>query len=137
MATMRPEQKPLELILARNLLSSMTAPAFLVDRPGNLIYYNDAAGEMLGRRFEETGSLAPEEWVGTFGPFDEKGDPMPIDELSLTKALRGDRPAHDTFHIRSIQGEDTHIEATGFPILGSNGFFGAVILFWPSEEDGE
>ena len=34
-------QKPLELILARNLLTSVTTPAFLVARDGTLLFYNE------------------------------------------------------------------------------------------------
>src|SRR4051812_36033699 len=46
------DQKPLELILARNFLTSLSTPAFLVDRSGALIFYNEAAGAMLGISFE-------------------------------------------------------------------------------------
>ena len=52
-------QKPLELILARNLLSSISTPAFLVGEDGELLFFNDAAAAMLGRRFEETGAMSP------------------------------------------------------------------------------
>ena len=51
-------QRPLELILARNLLSSLSTPAFLVDEPGDIAFYNDAAGALLGRRYEDTGRCA-------------------------------------------------------------------------------
>jgi PAS domain-containing protein len=50
-------QKPLELILARNLLSSISTPAFQVDERGTLVFFNEAAGALVGRRFEETGAL--------------------------------------------------------------------------------
>ena len=52
-------QKPLELILARNLLTSVTTPAFLVARDGALLFYNEAAGALLGRPFEDVGQLDP------------------------------------------------------------------------------
>ena len=42
-------QKPLELILARNLLTSISTPAFLLDEHGALVFYNEAAGALLGR----------------------------------------------------------------------------------------
>jgi PAS domain-containing protein len=48
------EQKPLELILARNFLTSLSTPAFLVDRTGALLFYNEAAGALLGSSFEES-----------------------------------------------------------------------------------
>ncbi len=41
-------QKPLELILARNLLSSISTPAFLVGEDGALLFYNEGAGALLG-----------------------------------------------------------------------------------------
>ena len=43
-----PAQKPLELILARNLLTSLSTPAFLVDENAALVFYNEAAGALLG-----------------------------------------------------------------------------------------
>ena len=81
-------QKPIELILARNLMSSLSTPAFLVDEGGILIFYNEAAGSLLGRRFEELGKVGPEEWGSLFGPFDDDGEPLPYDELPLVVAVR-------------------------------------------------
>ncbi len=40
--------RPLELILARNLLASLSTPAFLVDEDGVVVFYNDAAAALLG-----------------------------------------------------------------------------------------
>jgi len=48
-------QKPLELILARDLLTSISTPAFLVDQHADLVFYNEAAGALLGRSFEDVG----------------------------------------------------------------------------------
>jgi len=82
-----PSQKPIELILARNLMASLSTPAFLVDEDGVLIFYNEAAGAMLGKRFEEAGAMPPEEWGTAFGPMDEHGNPLPFDELPLVISL--------------------------------------------------
>jgi len=70
-------RSPLELILARNLLSSVSTPAFLVGEQGLLLFYNEAAGALLGRRFEDTGTMTAEEWTREFGPFgaDESRSP--------------------------------------------------------------
>lgn len=123
-------QKPLELILARNLLASLSTPAFLIDAPGEIVFYNDAAGVLLGRRFEESGKLSAEEWTSTFGPVGADGDPIPYEQLELTQALRGDRPAHARFCLRSVSGQLHPVEASGFPIVGSGGFHGAIVVFW-------
>ena len=126
-------QRPLELILARNLLASLSTPAFLVDEAGEIAFFNGAAGVMLGRSFEETGPLPAAEWTATFGPFDEDGAPVRFDTLDITEALRGNRPAHDSFCIRSADGTFHSIEASGFPIVGAGGYRGAIIVFWPVE----
>ena len=127
-------QKPLELILARNLLTSVSTPAFLVDSAGNLIFYNEAAGALLGIPFEEAGKMDPKEWGTRFGPFGTDGERIPIDELPLTVALRHGRPAHATFRIRSAEGDEHDIEVSALPIEAEKGPSGAMAIFWPAEE---
>jgi PAS domain-containing protein len=123
-------QKAVELILARNLLSTLTTPGFLVDEEGNLVFYNEAAGVLLGRRFEEAGKMGPEEWGATWGPFARDGDPIPLEELPLTIALRHGRPAYSTFTIRSLEGGEHAIEAAALPIVNTEGTRGAMVFFW-------
>ena len=124
-------QKPLELILARNLMSALSTPAFLVDEGGVLVFYNEAAGILLGKRFEELGTVGPEEWGSMFGPFDG-GEPIPYDELPLVTAVRQGHPAHANFEIRSTDGAVHRVEASAFPILTAHGSQGAIALFWPT-----
>src|SRR5262245_39086850 len=130
-------QKPLELILARNLLTSISTPAFLVDSDARLLFYNEAAGALLGRSFEEAGQMTAEEWTGAFGPLGEEHNPLPVDELPLTPVLREGRPGHGSYCIRSANGEEHRIEASAFPLVGPNEQeSGAMILWWPESEDG-
>jgi PAS domain-containing protein len=124
-------QKPLELILARNLLSSLSTAAFLVDEGGVLVFYNDAAAVLLGKRFEEAGRMGPTEWGSEFGPFDADGKPIPLEDLPLTIALREGRPAHEQFTIRGADGVEREIEASATPIMTTEGSQGAMVLFWP------
>jgi PAS domain-containing protein len=129
-------QKPIELILARNLIASLSTPAFLVDEQGLLIFYNEAAGAMLGKRFEETGAMRPEEWGAAFGPMDESGNPIPFDELPLVISLRHGLPAHHRFRIRSMDGAEHAIEVSAMPIVARGGRRGAMAIFWPAGEAG-
>jgi PAS domain-containing protein len=126
--------RPLELILARNLLSSLSTPGMLVNQPGDVVFFNEAAGAVIGRRFEETGALPAAEWIKTYGPFDLSGEPIPLEDQPLTKALRSNRPGHTVQSLRSTSGETHQIEVSGFPIIGSDGFQGAIIFFWPAGE---
>lgn len=129
---MPPSQKPLELILARNLLTSISTPSFLVDGVGTMIFYNEAAAALLGRSFEEAGQMSAEEWLATFGPFSREGEPVDLDEISLTQAIQDGQPAHGSFRIRAARGEEETVEAAAFPLVASaNGTSGAMIMFWP------
>lgn len=114
-------------------MSALSTPAFLVDEGGVLVFYNDAAGALLGKRYEELGTVGPEEWGSIFGPFDEQGDPLPYDHLPLVVAVRNGRPAHARFQIRSTDGARHEVEASAFPILTAHGSRGAIAVFWPTE----
>jgi PAS domain-containing protein len=125
------QQRALELILARNLLSSLTTAAFLVDETGTVAFYNEAAGDVLGRRFEECGPMTAEEWGSTHGPFEDTGEPIPFTDLKLTRDLFQGRPGHTRFHIRALDGADHLIEASAMPIVATGGQRGAMVFFWP------
>src|SRR5437764_10536256 len=98
---MAAHQHPVEVILARGFTSNLATPAFLVDEAGTLIFYNEAAGELLGVRFEEVGAMGPQEWGGRFDPTDLDGQPLPLQELPLSIALEHGKPAHRPIRIRS------------------------------------
>ena len=123
-------QRPLELILARNLLSTLSTPAFLVNQPGDVVFYNEAAGIVLGRRFEESGTMSAQDWVETFGPIDDQGKPIPVEQQPLTSALRRNRPGHSRHRIKSLAGGEHDIEVSGVPVIGPDGFQGAMVFFW-------
>jgi PAS domain-containing protein len=129
-------QKPLELILARNLMTSLSTPAFLVDEGGVLVFYNEAAGILLGRRFEELGQVGQEEWGALFGPFGDDGTAIAYDELPLVSAIRSGRPAHAALTIRSADGAEHAVEASAFPILTAHGSQGALAMLWTAGEGG-
>lgn len=128
--------RPLELILARNLLTSISTPGFLLDNEAAIVFYNEAAAAMLGRSFEDAGRMPADEWTGEFGPLDPEGRPMELDRLQITEAIREGRPAHGTFVIRAREGR-REIEASAFPIMTSeHGSSGAMILFWTPAGNG-
>jgi PAS domain-containing protein len=127
-------QRPHELILARNLLSSLSTPAFLASQTNDIVYYNEAAGVLLGRRFEESGTLSAERWLNDFGPLNERGEPIPLEEQPVTIALRANRAGHARHLIRSLGGAVHVVEVSGVPVIGAGGFHGAMVFFWPTGE---
>jgi PAS domain-containing protein len=123
------EQHPVEIIMARGFMANLTTPAFLVDQDGVLVFFNEAAAELLGVQFEEAGPMPPEEWGGRFEPTGLDGRPLPLEELPLAIALQG-RPAYSAMRIRPAGGERCDIEVTAFPVAGRSGQTGALAIFW-------
>ena len=125
-------QKPLELILARNLMSVLETPSFLVDNEAQIVFFNDAAGDLLGKRFEETGRLTAEQW-NAIGPVDAEGNPVTHEKMPMSVALREGRPAHGRFHIRTDAGQAVEVETSAVPLLSGGDFHGALVVFWRVE----
>lgn len=123
--------KEIETILARHLASYLAMPIFIVDTAGTLLYYNEPAEEILGRRFDETGEMAAEEWATIFQPTDEKGKAIAPGSLPLMVALTRRQPAHSRFWIHGLDGVLRRIGVTAFPLVGqADRFLGAMALFW-------
>jgi len=75
----------IEIILNRQLADCLSIPVFITDTAGNLIFYNEPAEEVLGRRFEETGEMPVEVWSTIYKPIDVDGKTIPPDDLPLVK----------------------------------------------------
>jgi PAS domain-containing protein len=126
---------PIELILSRQLAECLDMPVFLTDTEGNLLFYNEPAEEILGKRFEDTGEMAVSEWGTIFKNKDDAGNPIPMEELPLVKTLMKRLPYHKTFWIESLQGTKERISVTSYPIIGRPAtFLGAIAIFWRSSE---
>ena len=97
----------------------------------DIVFYNEAAGALLGRRFEDVGPVPVHEWMEIFGPRDEDGNPVTFERQPLLAPLRAGRPAHARVQIGVADGSNRLIEASGLPIIGTDGFEGALIFFWP------
>ena len=123
-------QKEVELILTRQLASYLALPIFIVDAAGTLVFYNEPAEMILGLRFEETGEMAPAEWVSTWSPTDEGGTPLPPESLPLMVALAERRLAHGHFWLRGRDNVRRYLQTVAFPLTGHGGHnLGAVVIF--------
>ena len=124
-------QQEIELILMRQLAGSLAMPIFIVDKEGQLLYYNPAAEALLGRRFDEAGQMRLEELSDVFEITSEDGSPVPPEAIPLWIALQQQRPAHMPLNFRGLDGVTRRIEVTAIPLTGHGGrFLGAVAFFW-------
>ena len=122
---------PIQIILTRQLAGYLSVPLFLVDPNGTLLFYNEPAESVLGRRFEETGAMSAEEWSSAFTPLDDDGQPIPPENLPLMVTLTKKRPAYRRMLIRGLDSVLRPIEVASIPLTGLQGeFLGAAALFW-------
>lgn len=124
-------RKDIEIILMRQLASYLAMPIFIVDTQGNLLFFNEPAEQILGRRFEETGWMDSDTWSTVFKPRDADGNILSGNDLPLMRALTTLRPAHRRIWIAGLDGARRTIELTAFPLIGlGDRFVGAVSIFW-------
>ena len=90
---------PIQIILTRQLAGYLSVPTFLVDPNGTLLFYNEPAEVLLGRRFDETGAMPAEEWSTIFC------------------SCRPGRPAYTT---RRTRADDCPPRAASCPRAGSS-----------------
>lgn len=128
-------QRSLVLILARDLATSLATPVFIVDEVGDLVFYNEAAGRVLGRPFMEGETMPPEQWGTAFGQTDDAGRPLGREAIPLWIAFREQRPAHRHLVITGADGFQRRLSVSAFPLYArTDEFVGALAVFWESSE---
>jgi PAS domain-containing protein len=127
----RRRQKHLVLILARELASNLATPTLIADAEGMLVFYNEAAEEVVGRPFAEAGEMPVDDWTGSFEPRTAQADPLPPERRPVRIALDEQRPAHETFRITSADGAERDVAVTAIPLFAqAEEFVGIVAIFW-------
>jgi PAS domain-containing protein len=124
-------ERPIELILMRQLAVHLSVPTLLVDSEGALLFCNEAAEALLGRRLGDAGRLDADRWWAMLAPKDAEGAPLPAISLPPAVALRERRPAGRIAAVRNAGGTPVRVEITAFPLEGQGGrLLGAVAMFW-------
>jgi PAS domain-containing protein len=124
-------QKHLVLILARELASNLATPTLIADGEGRLVYYNEAAEQLVGQSFMETGELPLDEWTESFAPRTPGSAPIRPEERPARVALDERRPSHLRFLITSRDGVDREVAVTAFPLFAhADEFVGIMAIFW-------
>lgn len=128
------QQRNLVLILARQFAAQLATAVFLVDARGTVIYYNEAAERLLGRRFVEGRGMTAEEWSTTFRPRHDSGEHMPLEQLPIGVAIVQQEPAHGAVTIQGADGIERRIAVTSFPLFAhTEDSVGAIAFFWEQQ----
>jgi PAS domain-containing protein len=124
-------QKHLVLILARELASNLATPTLIANDEGELVFFNEAAEEIVGRSFAETGEMPIDEWTATFSPRTHESEPLPPERRPARIALDERRAAHQRFLITSHDGVDRQVAVTAIPLFAhADEFVGLIAFFW-------
>lgn len=124
-------QKHLILILARELASNLATPTLILDAEGTLIFFNEAAEEIVGGPFAEIGEIPMSEFSASFAPRTRDNQPLPSERRPTRIALEERRAAHEQLVITSRDGVERNVAITAFPLFAhADEFVGAVAIFW-------
>ena len=128
-------QKPLALIVARELASNLATPMFLLDADGHLVFYNDAAEVLLARPFSALGPIEATVWAELLDIRTVDGDPMDPREAPPGIALLRQRPSHAALQATSGDGTVHTLEVTAYPLFATpEELHGVVAIFWEHSE---
>jgi PAS domain S-box-containing protein len=124
-------QKHLALILAREFASNLATPTLIADDEGKLIFFNEAAEEVIGGSFTEVGEIPIDEWTESFEPRTAADEPIPAEHRPIRIAYDRRRPAHEQFRITGRDGVERDVAVTAFPLFAhADEFVGIVAIFW-------
>jgi len=125
------QSKQLVLILARAFASNLSTPTLLADARGYLVFYNEAAEAVVGRRFSETGEMPLDDWLAAFEPRTADAEPIAPHRRPARIALDERRPAHLQYVVTSADGVEREIEVSAFPLFAhTEEFVGIIVIFW-------
>ena len=130
-------QRHLALIIARELASQLATAMFIADAHGDLVFYNEAAEEILGRSFAEAGAMPAEGWGEQFRIRAPDGEPLPLEKMPMGIAMTERRPAHGNLRIVGLDGVSRLLSVTALPLFSKpTELVGTVALFWEEREPG-
>ena len=126
------QAKHLVLILAREFASNLATPTLIADADGQLVFFNEAAEQVVGRTFAEAGEMPLEELAASVAPRTNEAEAMPPEQRPTRIALDKRRASHEEMWITGQDGVDRHLAVTAFPLFAhSDEFVGVVAIFWP------
>src|SRR5579884_341786 len=119
------------LIVARSCATKLATPTLIIDAHGDLVYFNDAAAEVLGRPYLDVGALRASRWQELFQPRTLDEEPLTAEQTPGGIALLERRPVHDAFAIRGLDGREREITVTSFPLFSHpDEVVGAMSILW-------
>ncbi len=109
---------PVEFILARQLAEYMSTPIAIVDYDGKIIYYNEPAEYILGKKFNESGEIEYREWDNRFYLEHDRSAPMQVLDIPFISALSNRIILQGEYWMRNFEEVDQKVLIICVPIVG-------------------
>ena len=117
----RQQQALLQAIIAQSAEGIVAA-----DADGRFRIYNEEAVRQHGIKRDD---VAPTEWAQAYGLLSEAGDPLPLEQTPLYRAMHGERIPDARWQARRPDGSIRHLSGSATPLsLGSGSAVGAVLI---------
>ena len=97
----------------------------VVDEHGTMRVYNPAAEREHGVPLT---SAPPEEWPAVYGLHDMEGRPLPLEEVPLYRALRGENVPQAEWQVRRPDGEMRTLVGSATPLRRADGSSAGAVL---------
>lgn len=124
------KQRPIALILAKDLAANLATAMLLVDAEGDLVFFNEPAERILGRPYAEA-QMNRAELAKTFKPVDDEGRPIPLRDLPMSNAFRDGMPSHGHLRIEAVDGTAHDLEVIAVPLFArADQLVGGLAVFW-------
>jgi PAS domain-containing protein len=128
---MERKQPDLVLIVARSFATKLATPTLITDARGDLVFFNDAAGELIGRSYLDIGQLPVSRWQELFEPRTLNEEPLKVEQTPSGIAVLERRAVHDSFAFRGLDGREHKITVTAFPLFSHpDEVVGVMSIFW-------
>jgi PAS domain-containing protein len=125
------KQPDLVLIVARSFATKLATPTLITDARGDLVFFNDAAGELIGSSYLDIGHLPVTRWQELFEPRTLEEEPLTVERTPSGIAVLERRPVHDAFAFRGLDGREHEITVTAFPLFSHpDELVGVMSVFW-------
>ena len=102
-------QKHLALILAREFAANLSTATLIADARGYVVFYNEAAEVVVGKRFAEMGEVPMDDWLAPFEARTTEFEPVPLERRPAHVAFAERRPSHLRYLVTSADGVEREI----------------------------
>ena len=111
---------------------------FLLNQDGMLVYFNDAAEQIIGKPFAEVGAIDAMEFSAVFRLSEVDGTPISRGHSPTGIAFLQRRPSHQVLLATGLDGVCREVQATAYQLFGaSQELHGVVTVFWEGSPDDE